>query len=226
MNQHASLASLYATLQAERERTFTPEALRLNKTQRRELVEGFDPDQTVKPGDRVDGFTLERAEGGGVTLEELTAEGPVLLLFFRFAGCPACNLALPYYDRTLRPALEQRGVRLVAVSPQLPDRLRDIVDRHQLGFPVASDRDNALGRRFGLLFEPNAENKAAAEASGNFIGDVTGTGSWELPFPAAILIDPSHVVRFAAISPDWLDRVESDAVIAAVDAVLAPAEAP
>ena len=46
-----------------------------------------------------------------------------MLVFFRSAGCPACNIALPYYRDELAPGLAALGVRLIAVSPQVRERL-------------------------------------------------------------------------------------------------------
>jgi len=220
MSESLSLRSQFAAFHAERERSFTPEALRLNVTQRQELVEHFDAEAAVKAGDLIEPFTIETVDGTTLTLDDLIAGNPAVLLFFRFSGCPACNIALPHYDRTLYPALAARRVPLVAISPQSPDKLRDIAERHALGFPVATDRGNSLARRFGLLFEPNEENKAASTAAGNFIGDVTGTGTWELPYPSVIVIGADRRVTFAAISPDWLDRAESSAILDAVDVLL------
>ena len=52
-------------------------------------------------------------DGERLTLESLTTQGPAVLIFFRFAGCPACNIALPYYRDALAPALARRSVILV-----------------------------------------------------------------------------------------------------------------
>jgi peroxiredoxin len=215
-----SLTAAFEALHAERERTWEPAKLAKNVEQRRALVAAFDPAAVVAEGDVVEPFTLDLSRqgpgGGSVTLDELTADGPVALVFFRFAGCPACNIALPYYDRTLAPALRAAGVRLVAVSPHLPEKGLDAIrERHALSFEVASDRGNALGRRFGLTFEP--VDAGPAPKDGDWIGSLTGTGSWELPQPAVILIDRDRTVRFADISPDWLKRTESPTVLAAVD---------
>jgi hypothetical protein len=49
---------------------------------------------------------------------------------------------------------------------------------------------------------------------------VTGTGTWELPQPAAIIIGQDRVVRFADVSPDWLQRIETGTVIDAVRAIV------
>lgn len=211
-----SLTAKFEALHAERERSWPPEQLQRNVDQRRALVAAFDPEAVVQVGDTVASFTLDLSTGGRVDLKTLTARGPVALIFFRFAGCPACNIALPHYDDWLRPGLEAAGVTLVAVSPHLPEKgLDQIREKHGLGFEVASDRGNALARRLGLTFQPLGD-PAIPENDDNWIGAFTGTGSWELPQPAIIVIDRDHVVRFVDISPDWLIRTEAETVLAAL----------
>ncbi|WP_287095377.1 peroxiredoxin-like family protein, partial [Mesorhizobium sp.] len=124
--------------------------------------------------------------------------------FFRFAGCPVCNVALPYYNQHLAPELRRLGATLVGVSPQIPEKLRDIKDRHRLDILIATDADNSLGRRFGILYSFDEASRRLSIESGSPIGEVTGTGTWELPMPAAIVIDQAGSVRFADVSPDWL----------------------
>lgn len=220
-----SLKDRLADLHAERVRTWDPAALKINVDQRRTLVEIADPAQWVQVGDRLDPFVLRDVEGGDLPLEALIWRGPAVLVFFRFAGCPACNIALPYYEEALAPGLRDLGATLVAVSPQVPERLGEIKTRHGLSFKVASDPDNALGRRFGILYTADEASQAAQRAKGGFIGDTTGTGTWELPQPAVVVIDHERVVRFVDVSPDWLVRTEADPVLDAVrDITLVPAE--
>jgi peroxiredoxin len=220
-----SLKQQLADLHAERVRTWDPAVLKINIDQRQTLVETADPAAWVKVGDPVEPFVLKDVEGGDLTLESLTARGPVVLVFFRFAGCPACNIALPYYDKALAPALRDVGATLVAVSPQVPERLVEIRQRHDLSFKVASDIGNELGRRFGILYTADEASQAAQRAKGGFIGDTTGTGTWELPQPAMVVIGHDRIVRFVDVRPDWLVRTEADPVIAAVrDITLVPAE--
>ncbi len=160
-----------------------------------------------------------------MTLDRLLADGPAVLIFFRFATCPACNIALPYYERRLQPELQRLGARLVAVSPQVPDLLADIKRRQGLTFQVASDAGNALGRRFGITFESDEASRAAALAKGRTLGEVTGTGTWELPMPTAIVIGQDRVVRFVDVAPDWLARTEAEPIIEAVAALRSDAGA-
>lgn len=207
-----SLNIALSDLHAERLRTWDPVRLQVNIDQRRELVDRFDPEHAVQVGDRVPPFTLLDSAGGTIDSDALLADGPAVLIFFRFAGCPACNIALPYYDRALWPALAAADIPLVAVSPQLPERVGAIKARHRLGFQVASDPDNRLARRLGISFEANAATRAGGEGPG-WIGEVVGTQSWELPQPAVLVIGPDHVARFVSISPDWLVRTEAEPIL-------------
>jgi peroxiredoxin len=193
-----------------------PKALEININQRRTLVETAKYSGFVKVGDKVDPFVLGDVGGGEVTLDDLLRHGPAVLIFFRFATCPACNLALPYYDRTLWPDVRRLGASLTAVSPQVPERLGEIKTKHGLGFRVASDSGNALGRRFGILYTFDEASQASSRASGSWIGETTGTGTWELPMPAVLVIDQDRIVRFADVSPDWLVRTEAAPVLEAL----------
>jgi len=193
-----------------------PALLKINIDQRSTLVKEADYGGFVKAGDIVSPFTLPEVDGGEVNLEALLSKGPVVLIFFRFAGCPVCNLTLPFYERQLYAPLSAFGATLVAVSPQVPERLVEIKRRHTLSFLVASDLGNLLGKRFGLVFTADAASQASSLARGTFLGDVTGTGTWELPMPAVIVIDQKYVVRFADITPDWMARTEAEPIIDAV----------
>ena len=121
-----TVAGLLAELHAYRVQTMAPAALAADIDQRRLLAETADRDAFVKAGDVVEPFTLPEVLGGTVDLDRLLADGPVVLLFFRFAGCPACNISLRHYQQELYPALAELGATLVAVSPQAPDKGSDL----------------------------------------------------------------------------------------------------
>ncbi|MET0342350.1 MAG: NtaA/DmoA family FMN-dependent monooxygenase [Polyangiales bacterium] len=211
-----SLHQHFRDLHAHRVATMDPAKLKVNVDQRRTLVETADRAGFVKEGDVLAPFTLEEVDGATLTRDALLREGPLVLVFFRFEGCPACNIALPYYQRTLLPELRALGARLVAVSPQRADRLIAIKQRHALGFEVASDRDNALGRALGILYTFDEASQQQSRASGRPIGEVTGTGTWELPMPTVVVVDRAGRVRFADVHPDWLVRTEAGPVLEAV----------
>lgn len=222
---YQSVNQLLADLHAQRVAAMKPEDLAVNVNQRQYLVDHADQSGFIRTGDVVENFELPDVDGGVVALDELLRQGPVVLVFFRFAGCPACNLTLPNYQRELFPELVALGASLLAVSPQVPERLREIKERHSLKFFVASDTGNGLARKFGIAFTSNPESQAFALARGSNMPEVIGTGTWELPMPAAIVIGTDRVVRFAKISPDWLVRAEAEEILQALREVVGVAKA-
>jgi peroxiredoxin len=212
-----SVRAALGALQDERDHSWTPAQLGLNASQRHELVIGFDQSRAIKIGDPMPNFSLEAVDGTTIRLDSLIATGPAVLIFFRFAGCPACNVALPVYQRALWPTLRDLGVPLVAISPQIPSRLLEIQQRHALDFTIATDRDNHLARQFGITFEANSATQQAATIP---LGEVTGTGTWELPFPTALVVDEKGVVAWMDVTPDWMKRTEADAIIDAVRSII------
>lgn len=212
-----TLNARFAALQEERNRTWSAEQLERNAAQRRVLVERHDPAALPKVGDTVAPFSLVDQDGGELTRDAILADGPTAFVFFRFGGCPACNIALPWYDRTLKPALQQRGIRLVAVSAQVPVD-RELIARHDLGFTVAGDPGYALGRALGITFLP--EDQPTVAPGQPWIGATLGTDSYEIDKPAVLVLSAGGEVLFLDVSPDWLDRTETETVLAAIDAAL------
>lgn len=212
-----SLNAELAALHASRVASWKPEDLQVNIDQRQTLVDGFDPQGSPQVGDVLENFLLPEVDGGTVSLDLLVSRGRTVLVFFRFAGCPACNLALPHYQRELYPALQEAGVSLAAISPQPVERLVAIKTRHDLSFPVLSDTNSDLARRLGLLYQFDAPSRAAAASKGSSIRELNGTDAWELPQPAIIIVGPGRIVQFIDISPDWLVRTEAQTILDALE---------
>jgi peroxiredoxin len=203
------LVDLLGALHAERITAWPAEQLQRNIEQRRINVERFDAAGAPKVGQALAPFELESVEGGALRSPDLVKNGAAVLLFFRHESCPACNIALPYYDRNLWPTLSSLGVPLVAISPQIPGSLINVKNRHNFTFHVASDTGARLGRRFGLTFKSEGEPKPESIAQ----------GLAELTHPAVVVIDANHVARFVDVTPNWMARTEAGPVIEAVRAL-------
>lgn len=63
------------------------------------------PADAVAVGNVLGDFTLPDATGRNVSLSELVADGPAVLVFYRGGWCPYCNLALHQYQSELVPLL-------------------------------------------------------------------------------------------------------------------------
>lgn len=218
MTSSPSLRAQFQAVEEERARTWAPEALAINVNQRELLVrEHGRAGRVVSEGDVLPAVTLQATDGSTVSLDDLVAHGPAVLVFFRFAGCPACNIALPHYRDTLWPDLRKAGIPLVAVSPQPGAALAEIVARHDLPFPVVTDTGLHLARALGIAYTFDEPSRQAALAKGGKSASLNGLDdTWELPKPAVIVLGPGRVVRFADVSPDWMDRTESGDILSAL----------
>ena len=212
----SSLGDRFRRLQQERERSWSAEALAINADQRATLRRSHEPARHVQPGDVLPDAVLLRADGTPLALDALVAEGPAVLVFFRFATCPACNIALPYYAETLAPGLQAAGIPLLAVSPQPWPALGEIARRHALPFEVVRDPALALSRALGITYVFDDASRNAAVARGDRPEALNGLPDWELPKPAVLVIHPGRRVGFVDVSPDWMQRTESATILAAL----------
>jgi peroxiredoxin len=188
--------------------------------EQRILVSSVDRSGFVKAGDTVEPFTLPDPNGAPVELSGLLAAGPVVIVFYRGAWCPYCNVTLRTYQHELLPELEKLGAALVAVSPQTPDGSLTVKETHELAFTVLSDTGNAVARSLGITHRPSDKARATSQALGTDLGRVNGTGEWELPHPTVLVVDRDGTVAFADVHPDYTSRTEPAAILTAVRALV------
>lgn len=181
------------------------------------LAAGGIPSGAIAVGDKLEGFTLPDATGQLRTLDELTADGPAVIVFYRGGWCPYCNLTLRTYERELLPALSAYSARLVAISPEAPDASLSTQEKAELTFMVLSDTAARLADALGITFDPSEEGLAAQQTLGVDIRTTRADGGTRLPMPTVLIVDPEHIVRFVDIHPDYTGRTEVSEILAALD---------
>jgi peroxiredoxin len=190
-----------------------------------EVLEAFAAGQThqvatasgfAEIGSTVADFKLADATGGQVALDELVAAGPAVIVFYRGAWCPYCNVALRTYQQELLPELRKLGVPLVAVSPQLPDGSLSIKEANELEFAVLSDVGNEFARSLGITFGVAPQVQAAGKSVGNDLNVVNGEGGAELPHPTVLVVNQDKTIRFIDVHPDYTTRTDPADVLSAL----------
>src|SRR5213593_1991207 len=109
------------------------------------------PEGIPVPGDPMPDGKLLDVDGQPTTLEQARGGRPAVVVFYRGAWCPYCNLTLRAYERQLLPALWANGVALLAVSPQTPDGSLSMQERNELTYTVLSDPGNQIAGQLGIL---------------------------------------------------------------------------
>lgn len=173
-------------------------------------------DAALKIGEVAPDFTLPDQSGNPVSLSATLRRGPVVLTFFRGGWCPFCMISLRALARAT-PALRRHGAEVLAISPQPPRHSAAMVETSALPFPVLSDHDNQVARRYGLVVAMPLDLQAAYRRLGHDLPALNGVPGWELPMPAGYVIAPEDGrVVFAHVDPRLHRRLEPADALAAV----------
>jgi hypothetical protein len=93
--------------------------------------------------------------------------------------------------------LEKEGLRIAAISYDSAETLRSFAKKYQIRFPLLSDRDSAVIRRFGIF---NTNIAPGLRAHG-------------VPHPVEYLVAPDGVVIRKYFVPNYQHRVTASAVV-------------
>lgn len=103
----------------------------------------------MKRGDRVADFELPDQTGTVRSLTELLADGPIVLFFYPAAMTPGCTKEACHF-RDLAAEFAAVGAQRVGISADAVARQREFADRHGFDYPLLSDADGEIARRFGV----------------------------------------------------------------------------
>ena len=174
------------------------------------------PQPGLQVGDSAPDFSLPDAFGKPVRLADMLNHGPVVLTFYRGAWCPFCNLQLRQLT-TIVPRIEAAGARLVAVTPQQPDKSRDQVEKDGFPFPILSDLDDRVTKAYGLYFElPDDLNAIYRQRLMLDIAAYNGPGRYGLPVPGTFVIARDGTVTAAFADVDYRKRMEPAAMVVTI----------
>jgi peroxiredoxin len=211
-----TIATQVETLQAQIAGALPADVLAAFAAEQEGLRRAGDP-ETGAVGTTPDADLLD-VHGRATTLTAARAGRPAVVVFYRGSWCPYCNIALRSYQAQLLPELRERGVELIAVSPQKPDGSLSTQETAELTFTVLSDPGNALARQLGIRTGPTDDARAAQRTLGLDLAELNADGTAELPMPTTLVLDAQGVVRWIDVHADYTTRSEVPDILAAVDA--------
>ncbi len=176
-------------------------------------------DSVIKVGDRLPPFALRNSDGREVSSADLLAQGPLALTIFRGHWSPFCNAELIALRDIVDP-LQELGASLVAISPQLVEHSRSMIEHNGLNFDLLSDPGNAYAAELGLRFTVTDAVRRIYLDLDNDLAAVNGDDSWTLPMPARIVVDSSGIVQAADIDPNYTQRAEPQKTLVDIKALV------
>jgi peroxiredoxin len=109
--------------------------------------------------------------------------------------------------------LEYIGATLVAITPQLGEFSKRLIEKRNLNYDMLSDVNNSYANQLGLKVELPSKIVEIYSANVIDIPRENGNDSWILPVPARMVIDQQGVVRSTSFDPDYTHRPEPAATV-------------
>lgn len=135
-------------------------------------------------------FTLPREDGRLVSLRDYLGRQPVVLLFYRSAGCGSCQQQLRAMQAEYH-RFRARGAEVLAIAVQGVTQASVVRELGRLEFPVLADESHAVSEAFGV-FNRLGDNLAAPavfiiDKRGRIIWSHIGRDANDYPTPSDIL---------------------------------------
>jgi peroxiredoxin len=213
-----TIADQAAAIQKSMAERASAEVLAPFTEERERLLAAGVPTGVVRPGTELPDAELVDVHGEPTTLRRVLAGRPAVVVFYRGAWCPYCNLALRTYQAELVEPLADRGATLVAISPQKPDGSLTMREINELTYTVLSDPGNTIAGKLGILTEPTEEAKASQAALGLDVAEANADGTAVIPMPTTVIVDATGTIRWIDVHPDYTTRSEPAEILAAYDA--------
>jgi len=171
------------------------------------------PDPGLEVGSNAPDFSLRNAFGKKISLYSQLRKGPVILMFYRGAWCPYCNIQLHAMQESL-PAFEKYHAQIIAVTPQLPDKSLEQIKKDKFPFEILSDVNYEVAKMYNLYFELPAQlhelykNKFKLD-----IEQYNGKGRTGLPVPGTFVINKSGEIVASFAEHDYMQRMEPTVIL-------------
>ncbi len=193
---------------------FSPDELKLMKDSLAQVKQGH-PSPGLKVGQKAPDFSLTNAFGKTVSLSAQLKNGPVILVFYRGAWCPFCNLHLHVLQKNI-DNFKKHGATLIAITPQQPDQSAKQLKKKGYPFEVLSDLDDSVMQHYGLYYKLSDELVSLYKRKGLDVEQYNGKGRVALPIPGTFVIGQDGIIKAAHADHDYKERMEPTQIIQAL----------
>lgn len=168
--------------------------------------------KSLKTGDKVPAIKLPNQNNELVDVNEILKTNKVVLSFYRGGWCPYCNLELKALQHFL-PEMEEKGARLIAITPETPDNSMTTHEKNELTFDILTDKNNELARAMNLVFTLPEDLQGLYKKFGIDLDGTQGNASQELPLAATYVIGKNGIIEYHFIEEDYKLRADPKEIL-------------
>ena len=167
-----------------------------------------------QPGEPMPPFILPDETGRMVSLDELTADGPVAVTFHRGHWCPYCRININALAHAHRQVSADGG-QIVAIMPDRQQFSSELKTKGGLPFPILTDMDNGYALSLNLAIWLGDEMQTMMTGRQD-LPEYQGNDAWMLPIPATFVVGQGGRIKARFVDPDYRKRMAIDDLLAAL----------
>ena len=115
---------------------------------------------------------------------------------------------------------------MIGISPDRPEKLRDSIAKHKLGFRLLSDPRMVGARAFGVAYSLDEPTMGQLRQYGIDVEEASGEKHHQLPVPAVFLVSAYGLIRLQYVNPDYKVRLDSDLLLSVAEIIFKGESAP
>ncbi len=113
----------------------------------------------------------------------------------------------------IEPKLTKLGYRVIAVSADRPEKLRETIKKHDLKYLLLSDSKLTGARDLGILYKLDDKTLRQYKKYGIDLEEASGESHHMLPVPAVFVIGTDAVIKFEYVNPHYQIRMDPDVLL-------------
>jgi peroxiredoxin len=160
-----------------------------------------------QPGETMPPFMLPDGEGRMVRLDELIAEGPLVVSFNRGHWCPFCKIELSSLAGAAQE-MTRLGANVVSIMPDRQSFIGPLAGKLRGKISFLSDIDNAYALSLGLAMWVGEPARILMSGIGWHLDAFQGNDAWLLPLPATFVVGTDGVILARFVDADFRERME------------------
>jgi peroxiredoxin len=171
-----------------------------------------------KVGAVIPPFVLPDGDGRMVGLNELVAEGPLVVSFNRGHWCPFCKIELSSLAGAAQE-LAKLDAKVVSIMPDRQSFIGSLAGELRGKVSFLSDIDNAYALSLGLAMWVGEPVRALMSGIGWRLDAFQGNDAWFLPLPATFVVGPDGVILARFVDANFRERMEIADILKALRSI-------
>ncbi|WP_417663413.1 peroxiredoxin-like family protein [Pseudomonas sp.] len=181
-----------------------------------ELCESRVATNAIKAGVRAPDFTLADTEGNEISSTDLSRKGPVIVVFFRGLWCWYSHANLVALE-AINSEFNNKGVSIIAVSPQLHFRKADIDRKQAISFPLLCDAYSRVAIDFKVAWRLSSQLKQTYFELGANLDKLNGTDCDLLPVISLFIIDRQGAIVYSEVNTNYVQLINVHEILVVLD---------